>query len=330
MTVRIDDQLLRDMFELCSFAVPQDELLFVALRGAVPVENGGTGFAAAHSLIPQPLDYLHMRCTVVQWHSGRRELAVFVGSSVPHLSSIRRYQPANGVGVNRLASGYFGNVPGMPDHSYVKGNHGEDRHLAFRNETRLPVWRTGDDYDFEGDDRFEFEKVVYDNLHCARQMNEAANHFSSRGCVVVAGRAGTSGAREITSELGPWKRFLQNAYGIPQRRFVLAVFEQNEVLRTAELGIERRGPSVRFGSRGILVERLQAALDAKGFDTGSAAPDGLFGGRTANALLGFQREAFGKGGADLIAGAGTAEALGIDWPANGAALRELFAEGEGS
>src|SRR5688500_3307731 len=104
MRIGLNDPLLRDMFELCSFALPADELVFVALRGALPIEFGGTAFAAEHSLIPQPVDYLHMRCTVIQWHTGRRELAAFVGSSVPHMSNIVRYRPHNGEGVNRLAT----------------------------------------------------------------------------------------------------------------------------------------------------------------------------------------------------------------------------------
>ena len=189
--------------------------------------------------------------------------------------------------------------------------------------SRLPVWRTGDDTDYEGDDRLEYE-IVYDNLHCARQTNETASRYSSRGCVVVAGKPGDSGADRITSEIGPWKRFLQNAYGLSQRRFTLAIFEENEALRTTEVGIGGRSPTVRFGSRGILVERLQSGLVAKGYDIGSGQADGLFGGGTAQGLRQFQFAIFGKDGTDIIAGPGTAEALGIEWPANGNELAGLL------
>lgn len=320
MKFAVSDDVLRDMFSISSFFIPSDELVFVALRGVQPLEFGGSEFRDSHDAMPTPIDYRHMRCTIAQWNTGTGKLAVFVGSSVPHLSAITAHLPDNGNGVNRLASGFFANVPGMPDHRYAKGNHGADRHLAFRNESKLPVWRSGDDADYEGDDRLEFE-VVYDNLHCARQVNETASHFSSFGCVVVAGREGDSGATKITSELGPWKKFLQHAYGIDQHRFALAVFEENEALRTAELGFDKRAPTVRFGSRGLLVERLQSGLVARGYDIGSPAPDGLFGGFTAKALRQFQFDIFGKNGTDLICGPITAEALGIAWPKTGTELQ---------
>jgi hypothetical protein len=323
MRFTLSDDVLRDMFAISSFPVPEAELVFVALRGCQPLQFGGSPFRVSHDLMASPIDYRHMRCTIVQWNTGTGRLAVFVGSSVPHIMAIESRLPYNGEGVNRLASGHFGKIPGMPDHRYMKGNHGEDRHLAFRNESKLPVWRTGDDLDFEGDDRFEFG-VVYDNLHCARQVNETASFYSSFGCVVVAGKEGDSGASALTSELGPWKQFLANAYGMEQRAFVLAIFEENEALRTAELGYAARTPTVRFGSRGILVERLQAGLAAKGYDIGSAVPDGLFGGFTAHALRQCQFDIFGKFGTDLIGGPTTAEALGIAWPRSGAELDALL------
>ena len=319
MKFSIDDDVLRGMFKLGSFIVPENELVFFALRGAQPLEFGGSDFRNAHELLVTPIDYRHMRCTVGQWQTGTGKLAVFVGSSVPHVTAVAAQLSDNGNGVNRLASGYFGKVPGLPDHRYFKGNHGTDRHLAFRNESKLPVWRTSDDTDYEGDDRLEFE-VVYDNLHCSRQINETASYYSSYGCVVVAGKEGDSGATSITTELGPWKKFLNNAYRLDQFRFTLAVFEENEALRTAELGYAKRAPTVRFGSRGLLVERLQAGLAGKGYDIGSPAPDGLFGGHTAKALRQFQLDVFGKNGTDLIGGPATAEALGIAWPKNGAEL----------
>lgn len=320
MKFALTDELLRNMFQLCSFIVPEDEIVFVALRGVQPIQFGGADFKTAHDVYATPLDYLHMRCTIIQWDTGKGKLAAFVGSSVPHISAIQSHLGKNGKGVNRLASGYFGNVPGLQDHRYFKGNHGWDRHLAFRNESRLPIWRTADDTDYEGDDRLEFG-VVFDNLHCARQLNESAPDYSSYGCVVVAGKAGESGAKKITSELGPWKKFLQNAYGVDQQRFVLAVFEENEALRTASIGVGQRGPTVRFGSRGELVERIQRGLAAKGF--GDVSPDGLFGHQTLMALRHFQLQIFGKSGVDLIAGGATAEALGVPWPSNGLDLVNL-------
>ncbi|MDB5519928.1 MAG: Peptidoglycan-binding domain 1 protein [Tardiphaga sp.] len=149
MKVAISDELLREMFALCSFIIPDDEIVFVALRGVQPLQFGGSDFKSAHDAMAVPLDYQHMRCTIAQWDTGKGKLALFVGSSVPHLSAIASHLPRNGNGVNRLVSGCFGDVPGLPGHSYFKGNHGVDRHLAFRNESKLPIWRTADDTDYE-------------------------------------------------------------------------------------------------------------------------------------------------------------------------------------
>ena len=319
MKIAINDDVLREMCALCSFPVPDDELVFVALRGCQPVEMGGTNFKATHDLVTTPVDYRHMRCTITQWDTASGKIAVYVGSSVPHLSAIKKKVGNNGDGVNRLCSGNFSNLPGLTDHRYVKGNHGYDRHLAFRNESKLPVLRTGDDLDYEGDDRLEYE-VVYDNLHCARQSNETVDDFDSFGCVVVAGKEGQRNATGLTSEAGPWRGFLEKAYGLDQRRFTLIVFEENEAMRTVELGFARRAPTVRFGSRGSLVTEMQAALLDKGYPIGSALPDGLFGGFTAKALRQFQFDVFGKRGADVICGPLTAAELGADWPKNGTEL----------
>ncbi len=323
MKFTITDDILREMCRLSSFLIPEDQLVFVALRGCQPIEMGGTTFRASHDLNTTSLDYRHMRCTIVQWHTGSEKLAVYVGSSVPHISAVAKKISNNGNGVNRLCSGFFGKVPGLSDHSYVKGNHGYDRHLAFRNETKLPVLRTGDDTDYEGDDRYEYE-VVYDNLHCARQSNETIDDYDSFGCVVVAGKEGDHSATTLSSEAGPWKKFLKTAYDLDQRRFVLIVFEENEAMRTAELGFEKRAPTVRFGSRGILVNRLQTGLAAKGYAIGSTVPDGLFGSYTVKALRQFQFETFGKRSTDMICGPLTAEMLGIDWPANGTAFETML------
>ena len=138
MKFTVTDRLLREMFALSSFVVPEDELVFFALRGVQPIEFGGSDFRNSQEVLTVPIDYRHMRCAIGQWDTGKGKLAVFVGSSVPHISSVEAHLAESGNGVNRLASGYFGKVPGMPDNRYAKGNHGQDRHLAFRNEFAAP------------------------------------------------------------------------------------------------------------------------------------------------------------------------------------------------
>jgi hypothetical protein len=48
MKFTVSDELLRDMFALCSFIIPEDKLVFIALRGVQPIQFGGSGFRSAH------------------------------------------------------------------------------------------------------------------------------------------------------------------------------------------------------------------------------------------------------------------------------------------
>lgn len=68
--------------------------------------------------------------------------------------------------------------------------------------------------------------------------------------------------------------------------------------------------SARFGSTGPLVEKLQAALNANGFDLG--VPDGDFGRSTLEALMVYQARQ--GNGADGVLGPNTAASLGIELP----------------
>jgi len=308
MTFHLDGGALRRLCAAAAFAVPETGMVFAALRGTRPVEGGGTDFAPGHAIEERPLDHQHLHCTIVQWLPAQGLLAVFRGSSVPNREAVAEAMGANGVGTNKLASGWYGLMPGGSDYRYVKGHHGFDRHLAFRNESRLPVWRTADDLEYDGHDRFEVDQVVYDNLHCARTEDEDGAWFSSNGCVVVAGRPGLRLAANVDYERGGWRKFLLNANGLAQQRFPLAVFEPGESARAIE---DSPVELLRFGSTGPRVAALQEALIAAGFDTGEV-PDGSFGPATVKALHAFQRATFGPAGTDVLAGPQVAAALRLN------------------
>jgi hypothetical protein len=213
--------------------------------------------------------------------------------------------------MNQLATCYLRNFK-RQDHRYVKGVHGLSSnlgpHRAFRNGSRLPVWRTADDVDFDGDDRVQFEEA-FDNLHCSRQSMVSAPRFSSNGCQVVAGVAGRPTSNP-GGEQGPWKKFVDRAYGSRQQRFRYALFEQGEAQRMT-IDPDGRSASVRFGSTGALATKVQEGLRGQGFDIGPAGPDGEFGILSTLALRAFQLREFGADGADLIAGRQTIERLGL-------------------
>ena len=322
MPFTLTEAHLRTLFEAANFDIPPNQMIFIGLRGCVPLELGGTEFRAQHDLEYLGTDHLHFRCTFVQWKQGAG-IAVFPGSTVPHLGVVKSHIAQGGRGVNQLALGYYRDA-----HAYYKGDHKltdpSRRHRAFRNDSILPVWRTGDDEDYDGDDRLDTVTVPGDNIHCAWQTNPAAATFSSNGCQVIVGRPRVA-AREWNDELGPWAKFIANAYAVSQQRFCYALFSGREFLRFASgPAAASVSPTLRFGSRGELVEVVQDALIKHGYDLGAAGADGDFGLASLMALRLFQIQQFGAGGVDLIAGPSTAEALGIAWPKLGGATPALI------
>ncbi len=316
MTYRLKAENLQEMFELSNFAIPSNQIVFVGLRGTSPVDMAGTAFAAGHDMNDLGIDYLHMRCSLIQWNTADDTFAVFAGSTVPNVNAVRRGIANGGRGVNQLATCFLAKGASV-DRRYYKGDHGLSSpfgpHRAFRNDNKLPVWRTSDDSDYDGDDDLQFA-TAFDNMHCGRQPNPALPGYSSNGCQVIAGVPGGSISSGNRSEQGPWKRFVDKCYGIEQSRYPYALFEFGEAQRTVSIGAANRSPTVRFGSKGTLVSSLQDGLIRAGYDLGPAGTDGEFGFATLAALRDFQRRSFGAQGVDLIAGAMTAAKLGISWP----------------
>lgn len=307
---------LKAMFNLTNFPVPEDEIVFVGLRGTSPVDVNGTEFSSSHKVEDKGIDYLHMRCSLLQLNLRGDTFAIFPGSTVPHIDAVKKAVASGGEGVNQLASCFLGKQSTL-DRRYYRGDHGLSSplgpHRAFRNDNKLPIWRTSDDVDYEGTDKLRYS-VAYDNIHCARQPNVASPKFSSNGCQVIAGVPGKSISSGIESEQGPWRRFVKNAYEGAQTRFCYALFEEGEAQRTVELGAAKRSLTVRFGSQGELVSLLQSGLISAGYDVGPSGPDGDFGYATLKALRAFQLKEFGNEAVDLIAGPITAERLGVKWP----------------
>lgn len=309
MPFTLSDDVLVRLFKCANFEIPSDPLIFAGLRGCVPLTPHNSAFSAGHQLELLGVDYTHPRCTVVQWSPGRG-LAVYPGSTVPHRSAVQSHLPAGGVGVNELTTGFY-----RDNHRYRRGDHSlsnaNRRHRAFRNDSPLPVRRTADDLQFEGSDALSFG-VVNDNIHCAWQQDHAAPNFSSNGCQVVIGRPRVA-SRGWASELGPWAAFLEAGYDADQEQFCYALFSGREVVAAATAAAGTRPQTVRFGSEGALVARVQAALLERGIDVGSAGADGDLGWKTLMGIRQLQLDTFGSDGVDLVVGPTTAAALGIPW-----------------
>jgi hypothetical protein len=293
---------LKALCELNEFPVDADAMVFVGLRGCLPVNPGDQSIAKEHGLMGAVVDYLHPRCALIQWTPKDGKFAVFPGSTVPHRSSVEAARRRGGVGANQLLTGYYDD--------YRKGWHKAGKptgHEAWRQTGSRPIRRTADDLDYEEDDRVEISNPA-DNFHsgwCAGLESS----YSSAGCQVLVGfpKCARRGSSPAT---GPWRVFHDRGYAISQSVFGYALFNGGEAKRialTGSAGMKR----VRFGSNGPSAKSIQKALKAKGFFEGTV--NGAFDHRSLRALLEFQEAEFGRNGDDGICGPQTAEALGVDW-----------------
>lgn len=306
----ITHELLTRLTRRTCAEVTGDAMVFFGLRGALPLELGGTAFAASHPVRLADVDHQRMRCTLGQWKPADRTLALFPGSTVPARSAVQLAKAAGGAGANMLMLGRY---------RYQKGVHranSPNGHRAFRQAMFFPVWRTRDDLDFDLEDTIDLggsaTSFVFDNLHCAFADNVDRPGYSSNGCQVVAG-APRSARRNNAPETGPWATFVRNAYdGAPgQAQFGYHLFGGSEAAAMATNVTGTCPRSIRFGSAGEWVERAQRALQTRGFDF--LAADGQFGRDMLRAVIAFQRNEFGVNSADGVVGPNTAGALGLSW-----------------
>ncbi len=290
-----------------SFALPDHDMVFFGIRGALPIDAGGGQFAPAHQIRFAAIDHLKMRCTIGQWDRAGGRIALFPASTVPSAGNL----------LNALKGGDRANmlIPGRYVHE--KGIHKKDRpngHRAFRQASFFPVLRTNNDTVFDRFDDIDFGggpgDFVADNIHSAFFENPEAG-FSSAGCQVVAGLP-SSPRRNMAPETGSWRTFVENAYAIPQQRFVYLLFLSQELA-----SVENSGPAplrqvVRYGSSGGAAAAVQQALIARAGLTPPA--DGNFGRNSLMALTRFQESAFGAAAVDGVCGPNTAAALGVELP----------------
>ena len=305
MVVTLHEEHLRMLCALNHFPIPDQSLVFFGLRSAIPVNDENHDFGSDHSMSMAEVDYLHPRCTIGQWRPTERTLAVFPGSTVPHLNHIRSAQAEGGKGANQLMTGLYTD--------YRKGIHkagSSTAHEAFRQTGEHPIRRTSDDLDYDLEDPVDVENP-YDNLHAAWCAGVGATDFSSAGCQVVVGYPKCR-KLENRPDSGPWAQFKNNAYDLDMDRFNYLLLDARDLAKLADPGTTSLSVRLRFGSQGDLVEEVQRVLREKGFYEGAVDRD--FGKRTFRAVCAFQRHSFGPNGADGVVGPVTASTLGIEWP----------------
>ena len=300
---KIDSDVLRRLCTNNSFQVNNKELIFLGLRGLLPLDESNFDFEEAHLVHLVEIDYRHPRCTFVQWSPQENKLAVFPGSTVPHKKYINESLKKNGEGTNRLMTGLYKN--------YKKGFHkagSETGHSAFRQINALPIRRTSDDEDYDELDQVEFSRP-FDNIHAAWCPGIDSDRFASAGCQVIVGFPKCK-RRNGLDNSGAWKAFHKNAYSFSQQVFAYILLNGRDALKAATDESNGKRGRLRFGSEGEKVGILQKKLQEKNFYEGDT--DNQFGPRTLFALLDFQASVFGKEGSDGILGPMTAEALDMN------------------
>jgi hypothetical protein len=296
---------LRRLFELNFFPVPTDGMVFFGLRGCLSIDADNCEFDTEHNLEVASVDYTRPRCVLGQWKPKDKVIAIFPGSTVPHRTYIKKALLANGVGANQMVTGYFDD--------YRKGTHKPGKqtaHEAFRQTKARPIRRSGDDYDYENDDRVEFANP-FDNFHAAWCKSVTSDIYHSAGCQVVVGTPKCSLANH-KKDVGAWAVFKKNAYDISaQMSFPYALFTGVDAQKVALNDGKKLTVRLRYGSKDALVKKIQAALQEDDFYEGILDDD--FGDRTLRAVMDYQTARFGPLQDDGIVGPTTASALGVKW-----------------
>jgi lysozyme family protein len=286
------------------YAIPTEGLIFFGIRGFRPDSPFDNAFTKSRTGRFSSIDFLKMNCTIGQWKVATDEIALFPGSTVPSQGSIVNSKNKGGIGTNMLMLGRFEHEKGV--HKLSKPG----QHRAFRQATFFPVWRTADNTTYDLADKADFGgengTFVWDNLHSA--YYDDLGRYSSAGCQVVCGLP----ERPIgsQSETGPWRTFINNAYGIKQKRFVYLLFSAEELAFLE--ATQNPTQVVRFGSTGPLAREVQNKLIEQGLLQKKA--DGNFGRASLSALMTYQAKLLGSKAADGVCGTQTAEALGIVLP----------------
>ncbi|MEO6455151.1 MAG: peptidoglycan-binding domain-containing protein [Ginsengibacter sp.] len=300
-TFNFDSELLQKLLTINQFAIPETELIFIGLRGAIVTNTNDQTFQPQQTLSIMDVNYLNPRCTILQWRTTDNKFAAFPASTVPHQRVVKSAVSKNGIGANCLMTGFYTD--------YRKGFHkggSPTGHEAFRQNAPHPIRRTADDLDFDKDDRIEFDNPQ-DNIHCGWFDGISSDNYASAGCQVIMGfpkcqKPGRS------KNIGPWKIFHNNAYSFTQNSFPYILFTGLEIFNVASGNNTGKG-KLRYGSSGPLVEKLQVKLKAKNFYEGII--DGDFRDRTIKAVIAFQKQVFGNDSADGVVGPVTAEQLGL-------------------
>jgi Putative peptidoglycan binding domain len=295
---------LRKLLRVNSYNFPQTGLMVFGIRGATPVGSGFDTFKTAHSIEQSDPNFTNPRCIIGIWKPVDNKIALYPGSTVPHLKYIKKHKEGTAK-ANCMMTGFYS--------FYEKGFHFPSEgnaHQALRLATNIALRRSTNDLVFGNDDPVEVGNPN-DNLHAA-YCNDASGEYSSAGCQVIVGQPKCKNRGANSTNTSFWKKFHDTIYETGQQRFDYALFRYADADAVAAQGNNLMQARLRFGSKGNVVQTLQSKLAAKGFFI--TIQDGDFGRNTLRAVLDFQTQTFGVKDADGVVGNGTATALGFTLP----------------
>ena len=302
----VNNKVLADLFRINQYAIPDDkELIFIGVRGCLPVETNNQDFQKSVELYLIDLNYTNLRCTILQWKHKEGLIAAFPASTIPHINNIKAFVTNSNKPSNCLTTGYY--------KKYVKGVHSPAKkanwHQAFKQYGQpLAIRRTRNNVTYDNFDTIEVSFNCSDNIHCGWTQSLETN-YSSAGCQVIMGIPKCDSKPNLTDNLGPWKVFKDNGYKANQSTFPYALFNSKEVYQVSNNNGKKIIAKMRFGSTGELVKDMQKKLLAGNYLQGDA--DGDFGKNTLYAVKKLQVDKLGEEYADCIVGPITAETLGL-------------------
>jgi hypothetical protein len=310
-TFTLTPSILEHLFEVNQFALPAGaDLVFVGIRGCLPQNIADNGFAGRQTLVLRGIDYINLRCTLLQWKRSNATIAVFAGSTVPSMANIKAFKTNPAARCNCLTPGFY--------RHYVKGQHRPKNprnwYDAWRqNEQPLAIRRTTDNFYYDNFDPVEVSTGCDDNIHAGWTLDTDSNYFSSAGCQVIMGIPFCESTQATQQDnRGPWKVFKDNGYAAAQSEFPYALFTSADVYKVSSGAGSKMPVRLKFGSSGPLVTQVQTTLVSINYLDGE--PDGQFGPATFDAVKRFQTDNFGEGATDCIVGPVTSQVLRISFP----------------
>jgi N-acetylmuramoyl-L-alanine amidase len=294
---------------------PRDEVLF-GLRGCILADSkeSSGGFVDKVMLVEAVPNHKECKCVVGVWKRSTNKIAVFIGSTVPNWSGMKKQldDPKKLTHCNMRPTGKYKHKVGI----HNKGTNLEIKG-AIKEDEKVPAIRTIDNLIYEITDLWTFG-TPGDNIHPTR-TTKTTDKFSSEGCITVLGTYDKSSEKHA----GLWSEF-RKAAGLTAAaaptsednwEFIFVLLTGREA-RLISPATKNALTCLRFGSSGVDVQALQLMLSltqrkdkTKGtYYTGTK--DGSMGAGTVQAYTDWQFD--GEGFRDGIVTPLDGKSLGID------------------